>query len=121
MLLFDGRYTHAPGNATKNFTYDKCLDIGCEEENEDEAGHRYQCADHGLAITKAFTDKAVDEKTYDFTSTSPIRPVVDSQPNTYHVHSHYLQSALPTGLNRPLSSLFVQYTILSIEHRTSVQ
>lgn len=82
MTFSGGRYTHAPGNATEYFAYDKCLDIGCEEENEDEAGHCYQCTDHGLAITKAFTDEAVDEKTYDFTSTSPIRPVVDSQPNT---------------------------------------
>jgi hypothetical protein len=117
----DGRYTHAPGNTTEDFAYDKCLDIRREEQNEDKAGHCYQCADHGLAITKAFTDEAVDEKTYDFTSTSPIRPVDDSQPDARIVYGHCLQSALPAGLNRPLASLFVQYTILSIEHWTSVQ
>jgi hypothetical protein len=121
MSLSDGRYTHAPGNATEDFAYDKCLDIGREEENEDKSGHCYQCTDHGLAITKALTDEAVDEKTYDFTSPSPIGPVVDSQPDTRILHDHYLQSALPAGLNRPLAGLFVQYTILSIEHWTSVQ
>lgn len=72
-------HLHAPWDATEDFTNDKRLDVGSEEEYEDEAGHGYQSTDHGSAVAVPFAHEAVDEQANDFSSTGAVGPTLNCQ------------------------------------------
>lgn len=66
---------HAPWNSTEDFSSNESLYIRCKEEDEDDARHGSQSTDHGLSVSKPFTDETIDNEADNFAGTGTIRPV----------------------------------------------
>lgn len=71
-ILCCKRLKHAPRDPAKNLSNHQRLYVWREKQHEYERSHEKQCANHGLAISIAFGNEAVDHKADDLACTSAV-------------------------------------------------